>query len=252
MKDQLIIGSTAMKYYYPDFPRIPKDLDIVSDRTYSENGIEYLYNPVLPKYQESGYLLPDLLLTLKVSHLFYDIKWEKHMFDVQFLLKKGCKINMQLFEELYAFWQEYHPKNHRSNLNMSAKEFFDNAIEPVEGLSHDELHLLINPNPTFQKVLIGEVLVSEDKFNNLSFEDKCNLVYEEVEIMAYERYRHMNHMIAYSKMLKKFIISHAPIWEALFIIENYILLHKARQNFIEKINNQLPSNKQLYDTTTQF
>jgi hypothetical protein len=186
MKNQLVIGSTAIKYYYPDFPRDPKDLDIVSDRTYRKDNIEYLYNPVLPKYQQSGYLSPNFMLTLKVSHLFYDINWEKHMFDVQFLIKKGCTIDMQLFNELYEFWQEYHPKNTRSNLDMSAKDFFDNAITSIDGLSHDELHLLINPNPTFQKILIGEVLVSEDKFNDLSFEDKCNLVYEEVEIMAYE------------------------------------------------------------------
>ena len=95
----LIIGSTAMKYHFPDFNREPKDIDIAveqSDNLKSTREVEYLENPIIFKYIPEGqeYIDPDMLLTLKMSHLFFNINWDKHMWDVQFLLKKGCKYEL--------------------------------------------------------------------------------------------------------------------------------------------------------------
>lgn len=76
----LIIGSTAIKHYFPDFKRSPKDLDyVVESKKGLKNspGIEYLENPIILKYQQDGYLRPDLMLSLKISHMFWDINWEK-------------------------------------------------------------------------------------------------------------------------------------------------------------------------------
>jgi hypothetical protein len=159
------------------------------------------------------------------------------MFDVQFLNKKGCKLNMDLFNDLYKFWNTIHGKDKRSNLDMTANEFFDNAVKC--SYSHDWLHTLIQNPPTYTKILKGEVDVDEEKFNNLSFEDKCNLVREEVYIMAFERFKNLDYRIAYSKMLKKFIMNHAPIWEAIFIIENYVELHKSKINFLKHLENEI-------------
>ena len=91
----LIIGSTAMRHHFPDFNRSPKDLDIAvedSSSFTSTKGVEYLGNPILFKYVPEGqeYIDPNMLLSLKMSHLFFDINWAKHMWDVQFLLNKGC------------------------------------------------------------------------------------------------------------------------------------------------------------------
>lgn len=237
----VIIGSTAIKHHFSDFNRAPKDLDYaVSSPIKKENGTEFLINPILCEVQNEGYLIPDLLYTLKISHLFWDINWSKHMYDVQFLKSKGCKLNKDLFYKLYDYWGVLHGKNKRSDLKMSSEDFFDNAIKSK--YEHDYLHTLIKNPPTFKKILIGEVEVSEEKFNNLSFEEKKELVVEEVMIMAYERYYNLDYRSAYSKMLKKFIISHAPMWEALFIIENYIELHKPNFNYINKINYELRAN----------
>lgn len=240
----LIIGSTAIKHYYPDFKREPKDLDIVvSEPQKSSRNVEYLENPIILKYQKSGYLEQNLLLTLKASHLMFDIKWEKHIFDTQFLISKGCKINRELFYELYEYWNWYHPKNKRSDLKMSASDFFDNALKPYQNIPHDTLHTFLNPVPTYTKILVGEVEVCENKFNDLSFEDKCNLVYEEIEIMAIERMSNMDYRHAYTKMFKKFILSHAPLWEVIFIIENYKLLHKPRHNYFKIIEDGIKNYK---------
>jgi len=254
------IGSVAIKHWYPDFTREPNDIDILhkDNASYlSTKGnhrqiiidgklkrIEDHYIPALSKYmiEYDGYLHPNILLTLKVSHIFWDIFWDKTMWDIQFLLKKGHKIMPNLFCELYEYWNTVHTKNVRSKLDMTAEDFFDNALTCE--YSHDWLHTLIQDYPTFNKVLKdgAEVEVDESKFNNLTFEDKCNLVTEEVMIMAYERYGNMDYRRAYGRMLKKFIMNHAPIWEALFIIKNYNILYRPNFNYINHINNKIKEN----------
>ena len=231
----LIIGSTALKHWFPDFPRKPKDLDVIGEKFVSEEKIEFLKNPVLFNYcSYRGFVKPNDLYTLKMSHAVgWNINWDKHVFDIQFLKRKGCTIDKELFILLYDYWNTLHGINKRSDLNMSSKDFFDNALKLEH--SHDFLHTLINKIPTFTKVLKGEVEVCEDKFNSLSKDDKCNLVVEEVMIMAFERYKDLGFQQAYSIMLRKFIISHAPIWEAIFILENYIELHKPRFDYFKTI-----------------
>jgi hypothetical protein len=239
----ILIGSAAIKHWFPEFPREPKDLDYIGQGEVIRNSditIEVLRNPVFDGYPYS-IMKPDDLYTLKISHMFWDINWEKHMFDVQFLRKKGCQVNKELFYKLYEHWNTYHPKNKRSDLKMSADDFFDNAVKC--DYYHDDLHTILNPTPTYTKVLIGEVEVGEEKFNSLSHEEKCALVTEEVMVMAWERYHQMDYRHAYSRMLKKFIISHAPLWEAVFIIENYIELHKPKFNYFKTIEDGLQTIK---------
>lgn len=239
----ILIGSTAIKNLYPDFPRIPKDTDYaVNERNiYSDKQIEYLYNPVL--FSENILELNgNQLLTLKASHLFWDINWDKHMFDCQFLIKKGHKIDQDLFYKLYEFWNEYHGQNKRSKLNMSSSDFFNNVVTCP--YNHDWLHILLKNVPTYTKVLKdgAEVDVSEEKFNSLTFKEKCDLVREEVYVMAFERNFHNDYRHRYGRMLKKFIMNHAPLWEAIFIIENYAILYKPEFNYLEFLNNKIKEN----------
>ena len=75
----------------------------------------------------------------------------KHMFDCQFLIDNGAHIIKELWYELYNYWNHYHTKNTRSDLKMTASEFFDNAITCE--YSHDDLHTLLADPPTYTKVL---------------------------------------------------------------------------------------------------
>lgn len=225
-----LIGSNAIKYWFPDFPREPKDIDYVGEGK-NGDGIEYLPNPVLENYL-SDILYPDDLYTLKVSHTVgWDINWDKHMYDQQWLKAKGCILNEHLFFKLYNYWSELHGNNKRSDLEMSADMFFNNAVKfPVY---HDDIHKLLikhpyfegQVEPTYSMILKegAEVEVSELKFNRLTEKQKYNLVFEEVAVMSIENrfdpklgYKHLYH-----RMLKKFILNHAPLWEALWIVENY-------------------------------
>jgi hypothetical protein len=246
------IGSTAIKHWYSDFKREPKDIDyaVEDSRKYkSSPQIEYLENPILylEKYRKywveadgRTYLNPEALLTLKMSHLFWDINWAKHMFDTQFLLGKGLKYDEELFFDLVEFWKEYHPKVRRSNLVMSKEEFFTNAINYNEH-EHDFLHTLINPTPMYTRLLKdgAEVELDENKFHMLSFEERMEVVREEVYIMAYERFKNLHYIMAFKKMLDKFIRSHAPVYMAIFAIENYIKLLKPKFNYIKQIEDGL-------------
>lgn len=232
----MIVGSTAIKYWFPDFPREPKDIDIVGDYQLvipTEKRVERLENPILLECYTgaSKYLPPNLLYTLKISHSFWDLEngsWSKHMWDIQWLKEKGCKFIPELFYKLYDYWKTIHGENKRSNLEMSAEDFFDNAVTfPVE---HDYLHELLvthpyfkGEQPTYKKILKDgkEVEVSEEKFNLLTEVEKFNLVTEEVMVMALERYGDMYYKRAFGRMLKKFILSHAPLWEAVWIIQHH-------------------------------
>lgn len=244
----ILIGSRAIKHWFPDFPREPRDWDYIVGEmpAMRQKNTEYHLNPFLDVWG-GPVLSADVLYTLKISHLFWDIKWKKHMFDIQFLRQKGCKLMPALFRVLYNHWQTVHGENYRSNLELDAKDFFNNALKKYD---HDYLHTLINPEPMYKKVLKkgAEVAVDEKKFQALSHADKLALVREEIYVMAYERLAGREYRIAYSWMLKKFIISHAPIYEALFIIENFIELCRPIINYKKQIDYELQKVNQVAES----
>lgn len=242
--NKLLIGSAAIRKHFADFPREPKDIDYaVDDESFAgvekgEKRTEYLYNPIID--YSDGVASPELLLTLKVSHLAHHPKqFDKTMHDIQYLLDRGSKIDQKLFLELYEFWDDHLGVNRRSDLKMGKEEFFDNAVN--NEIDHDYIHTLINPNPTYKKTLKDgcEVETEESKFWELSEEDKLNLIFEEVEVMAYERFHENIWQIRYIKMMKKFVCGHCPLYMTPFICYNWKQLHKPRRNFIEIIEKGL-------------
>lgn len=246
----LIIGSLALSHHYPEFKRAPKDIDVVGDKNIlieneliCESGIErieYLENPIITKYQKSGFLSPDLLLSLKISHLFWDINWEKHIYDVHFLLSKGNKYDVNLILELREYWDKTHKKIRRSNLVSTKEEFFSNNVNNTVD-EHDYLHTLLNPIPMFTLLLKdgSEVELDPTKWDNLNFEQKCDVVFEETAVMAFERYKNNHYREAFSIQLKDNIIKHFPFYIALFAIENYSKLQKPKINYRQLITNEL-------------
>lgn len=244
---EVIIGSTALKHWFPnDNVREPKDLDIVTDNIPEKRvaGVEYLENPVLLKYQNSGYITPINLLTLKISHMFWDLNWKKHMWDIQFLLERGVKYDKNMLNELIEYWEENNPKVRRSNLKLKAEDFFTNAINKDEG-EHDYLHTLINPVPMYTRLLKdgAEVELDENKWNNLTFEEKCDVVFEETAVMGYERYKNMYYKKGFEIQLNDNIIKHFPKYIAIFAILNYKTLITPKFNFIKTIEDGLQKTK---------
>lgn len=262
--NKIIIGSSAIKYWFPDFKRLPKDLDyIVKDSKKYKNskGIEYLSNPIFfkkenSKFIKNGYITPDAIYVLKISHSLWSLdncSWERHMWDIQWLKEKGCKFIPELFYELFNYWEELHGKRKSSNLQMSAEDFFNNAIDyPIP---HDDIHKLLiqhpyfkgQEQPTYVKILKEgqEVDVCMDKFSNLTEEEKFNVVFEEVAVMSLENRfsKKMYWKAKYERMLKKFITSHAKIEESLWIIQNHKkLLCNLPFNYEQFLNLEISKN----------
>lgn len=240
----ILIGSKAIKHHYPDFKREPKDFDFATETEIKGTpGCEFIPIPILTKKYNSDVLNPMALTALKASHLCWDINWDKHMFDLQFLLSKGNKIDPSLFLQLYKYWNKFHSENKRSRLNQSKKDFFTNAINYNEH-EHDYLHTLLNPIPVYTLVLKDgkEVELCANKFSNLSHEQKLEFIREEVMVMAYERFKKLPYFQAYSKMLRKFIRDHAPLFSLIFILENYKELSKPKFNYYDTIKTKLQRN----------
>ena len=247
----MIIGSVCMKHHFENFKRIPKDVDAVVYNEDERKGfkkalslnkfeIPYSYdvliNPVLIDWCKKVYVnVPeycpkDELFTLKVSHCFWNLpnnSWERHMFDIHFLKENGCNFIPELFWELFEYWNKVHGKRKESDLDMSAEQFFNNAIKYEH--KHDDIHeMLIQHSyfkekvPTYKKILKegAEVDVCMKKFEALSEIDKFNVVFEEVAVMSIENRfpKDMFWKEKYQRMLKKFIIEHCKVEEGIWII----------------------------------
>lgn len=244
--EKLLIGSQALKNLYPEFKRIPKDTDYAVDVPYiksSDKQTEYLYNPLIIEHCTGKEIDGDSLLTLKVSHLFWDINWDKHLFDTLFLMERGHTINYPLLNKLREFWNEWLPKIRRSDLEMNKENFFSNAVNEDTD-EHDHLHTILNPVPMYTRLLKdnSEVELDEEKWHKLTEEEKDAVVWEETCVMAYERMKHLYYKVAFLRQLKDNIIKHFPQYIAIHAITNYKRIHVTNINFINLINNGINKN----------
>ena len=109
----VLMGSVAAKLHFSDF-RQPGDVDILYPgpcvhkprfemhdcrRT---SGLQKLYD-------QSGLVLsPTQLLSLKLSHILWNINWEKTLSDIRFFQLKNVGYDSQLVKELRDGWREIH------------------------------------------------------------------------------------------------------------------------------------------------
>lgn len=231
----ILTGSRAIISHFPDFKRECKDFDYITDviPTKKEKNTEYHIIPILYDLYASNLVLPpDVIYTLKCSHISHDIKWDKHIYDIQFLKSKGCKIDKKLFYNLYSFWNTYHKEIRRPDFNMNNSEFFSDKVERL--YHHDDLHEIIKytDSPLFNLIKIdkSKAEIDENIFSNTDFETQLKIVREESYVIALERFLIpkviSNPISAYSRALKSLITRLSPIWLVLFIVDNYTTLSK--------------------------
>lgn len=118
----LIYGSTAIKYFFPHYNREPHDLDIITEtdnkfaiEIQDFKRIEQYYLPefeyIFKNNKDNLYVDPDFLYTIKMSHLSWDINWDKHMRAAIFLEENGAKLDKTLYDSLMIAWSRVHGKN---------------------------------------------------------------------------------------------------------------------------------------------
>jgi len=217
-----IYGSQLTKKIFPDF-REPKDTDFVTNSL-----TEYLMvKPTLSEKTEIHYIpntpnremTADELYTLKVSHAIYDIHWQKTMSDIRFFQRKNCQIIPEFLTELRQHWEVVHKNKKRCDFNVEDDMFFEDNVK--RQIHHDDLHKIINPNPSYQLVVEGVKPIKE-KFDNLSVLDKNNICFEEAYVIAIERfYSKLPFRTAYNKAQQSLVTRLHPIWLADWIILNW-------------------------------
>jgi len=242
----IVYGSYALKKWFPDFERTLTDIDIVTLDKDDFNNSQDLYNELMKEglpievndgdffscildHCQDNFVLPDGLLTVKVSHAMYDWKWHKTIADIIFLKLKGCKIDFECCKELRKGWKKvYAGWREPMNMDQTPETFFNSQV--ARYIDHDELHeeFKIDSIPAYKKILVdnNKVKVSKDQFNELSLEEQLSTALEEICVLACERYFMIdNPQAAYMSALKDFVTRMTNGWYNLFILDNIIFFY---------------------------
>jgi len=221
----LITGSVALQYWFPDFGREPKDLDIIS-KTKGDLKADYFwvdsFQYILNNNQDQKCVDPNFLYTIKVSHASWDIRWDKTMHDIIFLKSKGCILDKNLYLLLLKEWSVLHgPK--AISVKGTPEEFFNQYI--TRTVPHDELHHMVKfyNEPLHNKIRKdpNDVKTSKLLWHGLGYENQLKCALEETYVFALERYMKYPPKIALAKALKNLITSATKGYFNLFLIENF-------------------------------
>jgi len=215
-----LFGSHLIKKYYSDF-RKPNDIDwVTNDESEMKKSIigkeEYYYIPFTPDRE----MTPDEIYTVKVSHAIYDIHWRKTMSDIRFLQMKGCKVLPEFLKKLREHWVKIHGEQHRTDFEVEPGDFFDDRVK--RKVSHDELHKMLNPSPTYKKMIDDGVTPSSVKFFNLTENEKKEALFEESFVIAIERLSNNPDRLAYNIAQQSLVTRLHPVWLADYVIENWM------------------------------
>ena len=252
----LIYGSAAIKHFFPNYNHEPKDLDIITetDNKYQLDvqgckRIEQYYLPefkyIFENNRDQEFVDPDFLYTIKISHLSWDINWDKHMKAAIFLEQNGARLDKTLYDSLMIAWSRVHGKK-QVRMGVKNSEFFKENI--YRKFNHEFLHekFAFYNRPLNERIRkdLDSPLCSEELWNLLSEEDKIKCAIEEIYVLAAERYifvrepeRSWKLEHAVVKTLKNMITSTTTGWFNLYLKLNFNTLRTYHvPNIVEKIN----------------
>jgi hypothetical protein len=99
-------------------------------------------------------------------------------------------------------------------------KFFEDKVR--RKVNHDEMHLLLNPSPTYKKIINGdEVTPIPEKFLSLSDIEKNELIFEEAFVIAIERFPNSPDRVAYQFAQQALVTRLHPVWLADYVIQNW-------------------------------
>jgi hypothetical protein len=230
-----IIGSNALNFWFPSVFRTPKDLDffvpeshkhLVKDIGDGHVIPDELYN-VLKSTKLDGYVTPDHLLSLKLSHIEWDIFWFKHIRDIVALKYLGFKPDENVVKAFKDYWKKTKGYKTRLSLMKDKEDFFNDAV--VKTYDHDWLHEVVaHPDvPMYTKCVDDgqEVMISKEKFMKLDKSQQLRMFLEEIMVISLERWVipsnfKIHPFIAYKWALQKTVTNLTKNWASEFIIDN--------------------------------
>lgn len=244
-----LIGSKALELQHPLYKCSKhSDLDLVSEHRvpgFEHHSASLLNNLELCKYYSTGekVIINDVevelvslkgLAIIKRSHLWRTYKFQKHMNEYNFFLKKFMynldeTDNQFLSERIKLTQQEY--KDFHPSLNKTVEEFFDDVVE--KKYEHDYLHILYAyqeaPIYTMMQEDARYAKCSKTLWDGLHYQAKLQAVAEETYVIATERYLIPNqydydYFVAYQNALNRICTNLTSGWFRDFAIDNYELV----------------------------
>ena len=214
-----LFGSHLIKKHFSDF-REPNDIDWVTNNNdiLPKSTIgkeEFYYIPFTPNRE----MTPDEIYTIKVSHAIYDIHWKKTMSDIRFLQIKGCKAIPDFLLNLRNHWSDVYGVQKRTNFEVEPGDFFDDRIR--RKINHDELHEIINPTPTYKKMISDGVTPDIEKFYKLSNDDQKEVLFEEAFVISIERFQGLPNRTAYQASQQSLVTRLHPVWISDIVINKW-------------------------------
>ncbi len=206
----------------------------------SNLGLKHIYEHTLSKVLS----LNDLYI-IKLSHSFWNVRWEKTVHDLRIMQKRlgrytpansdrylmlGSEI--QAYNLLYDGWEKIHGSKDHIKLNLEPDKFFNKNVK--RKYVHDDIHKAIayNEKPMYNKLLSDESKVMPEKkmFFLMEYEEKIQLAREEIKVIALERFIipanfNYNSKLAYRKALKLVVTSMTKGWFPFFIMNNIDVLY---------------------------
>lgn len=208
----------------------------------------------LAQLSENSIVNPVGLYSIKLSHSFWDIHWNKTAFDISFFQKNGVNYNPTLFNLLYKFWLVKHGQK-RANLNKTNEEFFKDAVK--RRYIHDDIHKAVAyyEKPLYERIKHDTdlALTSRPLFDKLDHIDKIRLCREEIHVTALERFLipkdfHFNVKVAYRAAIKNLVTSMTKGYFPFFIMQNITELMELDKefNFVDRFRLAVMTNKVRY------
>ena len=241
-----LIGSAAVAHWDATIlRREPKDRDYLALEQPQGEGADWIDGSgILESYPMGPVATLDEVYTLKVSHSFWVItpnSWHKHLRDIQLLRQAGATLVPELYRLAYRQWElRKGPKV--VNLNQDREEFFSPGVR--REYDHDSLHASVafHSRPLYERILAAnaEVLTSRAKFEQLSHQERKELVEEEVSVLALERelipqgrtdFEKIDLFVAYGRQLRALITQYSKGYFPLWIVENYFEVFRPTRDY---------------------
>jgi len=139
------------------------------------------------------YASPEVLLSLKKSHINFPIKFEKHIQDYNFLLDKLKEDKLQRITKINFKETERRVGELKTpSLKKSTMSFFGQSDGYVKYFYiHDDIHRVMAhyDRPVYEDMQVdsSSAWCEKDMWNRFSFEKKAKCVLEEAYVISLER-----------------------------------------------------------------
>lgn len=206
------------------------------------------------------------LFAIKQSHIYYPVKWHKHIRDyhkIKLALDNSSTLGAgqddKLLDEAKAILTKSAAarfKARQPNLNLSNEEFFERSQGIVKRIyNHDDLHKAVayHEQPMYMHLKRDQssAKCEKDLWDLLHYEYKIKAVQEEAFVIALERFIIPNggeasqeqQQEAFDKALMKICTTLTGGWFREFAVENWPNCRKFTKDYVGEFQEQLRKDK---------